>query len=506
MWALLKNARRKARRALRLYPTKIALMLILPSLAIYLFFSIWPIVFSVYIAFTDANATNLSPNPQKLADLKTAEMCIVNVLEQKELVKEKSIEAYKAILKAYNETYTVSTVLKEYVLKGEIPDTKTASKLYEMVNEANNEISKAYDILSNLIPCNTTYVKILDPSIMDNLTKAQGLIASSLTILQNLEFSGIFGGVTISELNTTSITLHEASIYLNKTLSSVSSIALDFEGFIERTKTYIKSEIDKLTLHFVGFKNIYDLLHDSRFVYSVFKTLLFVLTSVPLKIAVGVALAFFFSSSLVMGRKIWRALLLIPWAIPILLSGVTWRILFLPGKGPLAILFSQLTHHPFSIFAGEWDAFLVYNLFEMWLAYPFIMTVTMGAIAGIPKEIIEASYIDGASIWLRFRKILLPQVKGPVLFATVLTTGASLQAFMVPLLINNGAPVGTISVLGLEERTGRLNEMMVLFGYNRAYIDMEYGYAAAVYIVLMVFLVIYLFAWLKVTKMTGGGR
>jgi arabinogalactan oligomer/maltooligosaccharide transport system permease protein len=236
-----------------------------------------------------------------------------------------------------------------------------------------------------------------------------------------------------------------------------------------------------------------------------YKTLLFVVTSVPLKVTVGVLLAFFFSTPLIWGRKIWRALLLVPWALPILLSGMTWRIMFTPNKGPLAILFTGLTGHVFSIFANEWDAFLVYNLFEMWLAYPFIMTVTMGAIAGIPKEILEASYIDGAGVWLRFRKIMFPQVRGPVLFATILTTGASLQAFMVPLLINGGGPTGEISIPGLTPRTGNLNEMMVLFGYDRARFDQLYGYASAVYIVLTVFLIIYIIAWMKVTRM-GRGR
>jgi len=86
----------------------------------------------------------------------------------------------------------------------------------------------------------------------------------------------------------------------------------------------------------------------------------------------------------------------------------------------------------------------------MWLAYPFIMTVTMGAIASIPRELIEAAYIDGASAWLRFRKVMLPQVIRPILFATILTTGSSLQAFMIPLLINSGGPEGMIRILGFD--------------------------------------------------------
>jgi len=49
---------------------------------------------------------------------------------------------------------------------------------------------------------------------------------------------------------------------------------------------------------------------------------------------------------------------------------------------------------------NEWHAFIIYNLFEAWLAYPFIMTVTQGALRGVPKDVIEAAYIDGASVFL----------------------------------------------------------------------------------------------------------
>jgi len=104
---------------------------------------------------------------------------------------------------------------------------------------------------------------------------------------------------------------------------------------------------------------------------------------------------------------------LTPWALSPLFSITTWRILFIPGQGPLPrALDPFVPGGSFSITSNEWQAFFVYNIVEMWLVYPFIMTITMGAIASIPRELIEAAYIDGASAWLRFRKVMLPQVIG----------------------------------------------------------------------------------------------
>ncbi|MEM2579535.1 MAG: sugar ABC transporter permease, partial [Desulfurococcaceae archaeon] len=207
-----------------------------------------------------------------------------------------------------------------------------------------------------------------------------------------------------------------------------------------------------------------------------------------------VLLAILYSSPMIYGRRIWRTMLLIPWAIPILLAGSSWKIMFLPGRGPLSIM-TGLDYNNY-----EWHAFLIYNLFEAWLAYPFVMTVTMGALAGVSKDLIEASYIDGAGAWFRLRKVLFPQIAGPVIFASILTTGASLQAFMVPLLINGGGPTQTISIPWVGSRVGNVNEMMVLFGYNRAYRDKNYGYAAAAYIIVILILMAYIVLWLKFTK------
>ena len=72
---------------------------------------------------------------------------------------------------------------------------------------------------------------------------------------------------------------------------------------------------------------------------------------------------------------------------------------------------------------------------------------------------------------------------------------------MIPLLINSGVPEGMIRILGLDPRMGDKNEFMVLFGYNRAYIDKEYGYVAVAYFILVMFLAIYILLWLRIIRM-----
>ena len=495
-----KNKNKKT--VFQLYPKKIALILIIPSLAIYLFFMIWPIVYSIYIAFTDASALNIAPSPDKIQDLKNAKACVLQTYEAKEEIGSKAHEAYVRLKHARDRLELIYEDLMNKLKANETIQTSYIASLLDDVVEAENNISIATEYIKGLFQCNTTYT-ILDPYISQNLSSALDEFGYRVkSPLQEMALSLFTEEVDKAKVRSVVVSLNSTITKLDLVLISIQDIGEDFEGFLDRVLKSIDYELYRLELHFVGLKNLDEILHDSRFIYSIYKTLLFVVTSVPLKVSVGVFLAFFFSTPMIYGRKAWRALLLTPWAIPILLSVTTWRILFTPGQGPLAkALDPFVPGGSFSITGNEWHAFFVYNIVEMWLAYPFIMTVTMGAIASIPRELIEAAYIDGASVWLRFRKIMLPQVIRPILFATVLTTGASLQAFMVPLLINGGGPEGMIRIPGLDPRMGNKNEFMVLFGYNRAYIDKEYGYAAAAYLILVVFLAIYILLWLRITRM-----
>lgn len=499
----MKKKRNKNRKAIfQLYPKKIALILIIPSLAIYLFFMIWPIVYSIYIAFTDASALNIAPSPDKIQDLKNAKTCVLQTYEAKEEIGFRAHEAYVRLKYARNRLELIYDDLMNKLKSNETIHASYIAGILDYIIEAENNISIATEYIKGLFQCNTTYT-ILDPYISQNLSSALDEFGYHVkSPLQEMALALFTEEVDKAKLQSIVISLNNTITKLDLVLVSVKDVGEDFEGFLDRVLQSIEQELYRLELHFIGLSNLNEILHDSRFIYSIYKTLLFVATSVPLKVGVGVFLAFFFSSPMICGRKAWRALLLTPWAIPILLSITTWRILFTPGQGPLAkALDPFVPGGSFSITGNEWHAFFVYNIVETWLAYPFIMTVTMGAIAGIPRELIEAAYIDGASIWLRFRKILLPQVISPILFATVLTTGASLQAFMVPLLINGGGPEGMIRIPGLDPRMGNKNEFMVLFGYNRAYIDREYGYAAAAYLILVIFLAIYILVWLRITRM-----
>ncbi len=487
---------RKKKSKLQLFPVKVALILILPSIVLYLFFSIWPIVYSIYIAFTDANAINIASQP-KIAELEKIKEHIVTYLKSH---KQEISVKLKEVEDLLRETLDNLRTFKQF-LENATPATLTQQK----INEYQKKIGLPLQTALSIVTSNQTFL-YLYKDFSDPLSKAYTSINNMWgSISSIMGFKLFLSEEDVKQIKEKALPMiSTAENELEKSLTIIARIDKDYNAYINSVVSDLNRKIDQLSLHFIGLGNFEKLFSDARFPYSILKTLLYVITSVPLKVAVGVLLAFLFSSPAIYGRKYMRALLLIPWALPVLLSVTTWRMLFVPGEGPYAQIMSSILGYKFNIYTHEWDAFFVYNIVEMWLAYPFIMTVTMGAITGIPKELIEAAYIDGASVFTRFRKIMLPLTAKPILFATFMTTGASLQAFMVPLLINGGGPAKTIYLPGFPPALGNANEMIVLYGYNRAWLDQEYGLSAAAYLIVVAILLVYALIWFYYFYKKGG--
>jgi len=481
-----------------LFPTHIALLLVLPSLVLYVFFSTWPMVFSIGVALTNANRYNISPDPAKIKGYEEAIAC-ASLLREMPEYREKASMLFDRLriyfLNLSHALYRLNELINQGVDISKIPRdvidelSYSTSRLYGLPGEVRkvfNCTELNYNTKEEIIP-----VVLLDK--LDSLLSISGIIRD------RLQYARLFPkNVSISELiNLTS----KANAILSEIESGFSKLEVGYDEYMSETIERFQREKDRLELGFVGIDNFAKLFSDPRFYNALYKTLLFVATSVPLKVALGVSLAVFYSSNLVLGRKAIRALLLVPWAMPFLLSALSWRIMFNPKDGILAGILRL------NMVTNEWDAFIIYNLFEAWLAYPFIMTVTQGALRGVSKDVIEAAFIDGASVFYRFRRIILPLVSKPLMVATILTTGASLQVFLIPIVLNGAGPMGAICIPFIGCTSGPLNEMLLVLGYNKVALGTEggeYGYAAAIYLVIVLIILAYVAVWFKISRKTGG--
>jgi arabinogalactan oligomer/maltooligosaccharide transport system permease protein len=136
---------------------------------------------------------------------------------------------------------------------------------------------------------------------------------------------------------------------------------------------------------------------------------------------------------------------------------------------------------------NEWLAFTAYNITNTWLAYPFMMTVILGALQGIPPELYEAATVDGARAWHKVKHITLPLIRRPLLLATLLTTNTTFQQLNVPYLLNQGGPA-------------RLNETVMVWGYRTILTGRFYGLASAFLGIVLIIVLFIGFAGLRVSR------
>ncbi|AHF81036.1 carbohydrate ABC transporter permease [Thermococcus paralvinellae] len=246
-------------------------------------------------------------------------------------------------------------------------------------------------------------------------------------------------------------------------------------------------------LQFVGLENFKWALSDEKFRRAFLWTWIFVLTSVTLKVFSGIFLSILYNNKYVKGKLLYRSLLIIPWALPLLFSITVWRFMFDPVFGPINIVLKSLgvSTPPNWINDPLWG-FIALNVIEVWLAYPFMMTVITAALQSVPDTLIEAAIIDGATYWQRLRHVVIPIVSKPIAFATILTSAASFQYFMVPYLYN----------AGLFE-----DKFILLYGFRRAFgASPHYGRAAAIMVIATLVLAVYMYINVKITKLQEGAK
>ncbi|NUP43845.1 MAG: sugar ABC transporter permease [Streptomyces sp.] len=231
---------------------------------------------------------------------------------------------------------------------------------------------------------------------------------------------------------------------------------------------------------YVGLGNYRELLNDPVTWDALGRAGLFAVTSVPLSIIAGLALAVLINRP-IKARGLFRTLLYLPAVVPPVGAGLAFKSLFDPNSGAAN---GVLTF--FGIDAVGWlgDPYARYVLLMtvLWAAGN-VMIISLAGLQDVPRELHEAARIDGASAWRTFRSITVPLLSPVLLFQTVTGMIASVQTIM-PLLL---APLGDTSGITTVPQSNYLYMMHVFAQY---FALGRYGYASALLWVLFVLILI----------------
>lgn len=163
--------------------------------------------------------------------------------------------------------------------------------------------------------------------------------------------------------------------------------------------------------NFLGLQNYIDVLTDTTFWVSFWKTIAFTIITVVGSIVLGLGVAILMNKEFP-GRGIVRGLLLLPYVTPLIAIVFAWKYVFLPLDGPLVQLLASLhiMDPGTDVINNPNNAFLVVSFFNIWRNFPFIYLMMLSRLQSIPDDYYEAAEIDGANGWQKFWNITLPEL------------------------------------------------------------------------------------------------
>ncbi|MBI2090936.1 MAG: sugar ABC transporter permease [Deltaproteobacteria bacterium] len=221
---------------------------------------------------------------------------------------------------------------------------------------------------------------------------------------------------------------------------------------------------------FVGWENYGDLVTDPVAMQSLGTTLLFVAVTAPLEVVLGLSMALVLNESF-RGRALLRAIVLVPWAIPTVVSSQMWRFIFNDRYGLINFfLFGEATHLYLAPLAEPDLAVLAIMTADIWKTSSFAALIILAGLQTIPDELYEAASIDGASAWQKFHHITLPLLKPALLLALLFRTIDALRVFDLVFVMTQGGPADATNVLQF-------------YGYKKTFAEGMIGYGSAIAVV-----------------------
>ena len=223
---------------------------------------------------------------------------------------------------------------------------------------------------------------------------------------------------------------------------------------------------------FIGLQNFVRMSHDVGVRSSVNFTIIFVLVSTLLELALGIAVASLLNSGF-RGRGVVRATSLIPWAIPMVVAAIGFGWLYNRDYGMISDLVYRVTGVHFDWLSNYWGARVAVIATNVWKSTPFLALVFLAALQGVPIELYEAARMDGANRPRMFTSITLPLILPQATTMGLFMLIWQLASFDLIYTMTGGGPGFATSVLAYSI-------------YQAAFGGLNFGYASAISMILFV--------------------
>jgi multiple sugar transport system permease protein len=237
---------------------------------------------------------------------------------------------------------------------------------------------------------------------------------------------------------------------------------------------------------FVGLDNYVKILSDGRFLNSLKVTTLFTVSSVSVELVLGMAIALLLNRPF-KGRGLVRTAVLVPWALTTVVMARMWAWIFNSEYGVFNAILYGLG------FIDQYIPWVADTQFALWAAMgadiwkttPFMALLLSAGLQTIPRELYEASMVDGASGWKQFWSVTIPILKPTILVALLFRTLDAARVFDLLFVLTGGGP-------------GFATESLSIYTYRSLFVNLDFGYGSALAVATFLYVMLISFIYIKV--------
>ena len=240
-----------------------------------------------------------------------------------------------------------------------------------------------------------------------------------------------------------------------------------------------------VNLSFGGFSNYTRILKDATFRQTLFNTFFYLIIQVPVMLILGMVFATMLNDKHLRFKGLFRTAIFLPCATSLVSYSMIFRSMF-ANDGFINTVLRNLDLAPIMWFSNAWTARAVIIIALIWRWTGYNMVFYLAGLQNIEYSVYEAAKIDGANALQTFFKITVPLLKPTILVTTITSTNGTLQLFDESVNLTNGGP-------------GRSTMTMSHYIYNTSFVQSpNFGYAAAMSMLILVMVAILAFIQMKV--------
>lgn len=238
--------------------------------------------------------------------------------------------------------------------------------------------------------------------------------------------------------------------------------------------------------NYVGFAYYKKFLTDERMWSALYNTAFFTVISVAIELVLGMLIALLINRPF-RGRSLVRAAVLIPWAIPTVISALMWKFLYDGQNGIVAYFFEQtgLISDMGMLLTTKAGAMFSVILADVWKTTPFMALLLFAGLQTIPQSLYEAASVDGASRVQQFFRITLPMLKSTILVALLFRTLDAFRVFDLIYTLTGGAP-------------GNSTETISIYAYKTMFAQMSFGEGSALAVIVFLCVALISIGYVKI--------